>query len=258
MADTAKKDESAILLASVNCLKSTLVRRATGDGLSNDNDDYVRERNHLMKAHHVRSQLPDFVQTCRDLSEFWGFIKQKFSTYQERRDFLRDEFDGLLTMLEDGALIPVDASTTDLLSTVDSNHVRSAWAKALDRRESDPDGAITAARTLLETVCKHILDDLSIPYSDAMELPRLYGLVAKSLNLSPSQHSEKVFKMVLGGCHAVVEGIGSIRNKLSDAHGRGKRGYKPAPRHASLTVNLAGTMASFLVETWESQEQLIA
>ena len=28
----------------------------------------------------------------------------------------------------------------------------------LQRRFDDPDGAITAARTLLETVCKHILD----------------------------------------------------------------------------------------------------
>ncbi len=29
----------------------------------------------------------------------------------------------------------------------------------MERRATDPEGAITAARTLLETVCKHILDE---------------------------------------------------------------------------------------------------
>jgi hypothetical protein len=29
---------------------------------------------------------------------------------------------------------------------------------------------------------------------------------------------------------------------------------KPKPRHAELAVNLAGTMASFLVATWREQQ----
>jgi hypothetical protein len=40
-----------------------------------------------------------------------------------------------------------------------------------------------------------------------------------------------------------------LRNKLSDAHGRGKAGGRPKPRHASLAVNMAGALATFLVET---------
>ena len=62
-----------------------------------------------------------------------------------------------------------------------------------------------------------------------------------------SQHTEKVFRQVLGGCTAVVEGLGSLRNKLGDAHGKGRLPVKPAPRHAELAVNLAGAMATFLV-----------
>ncbi len=68
-----------------------------------------------------------------------------------------------------------------------------------------------------------------------------------------SQHTERVFKQILGGCQAVIEGLGSLRNRLSDAHGKGKAGVKPAPCHAELAVNLAGAMATFLIATWEAR-----
>jgi Abortive infection C-terminus len=42
-------------------------------------------------------------------------------------------------------------------------------------------------------------------------------------------------------------------DKLSDAHGKGKVPAKPEARHAELAVNLAGAMATFLVQTWEAQ-----
>lgn len=51
----------------------------------------------------------------------------------------------------------------------------------------------------------------------------------------------------------IVNGLGSLRNKISDAHGQGRAPIRPAVRHAQLAVNLAGSVASFLVETWESR-----
>jgi Abortive infection C-terminus len=46
-----------------------------------------------------------------------------------------------------------------------------------------------------------------------------------------------------------------MRNKLSDAHGRGRRPVRPGARHAALAVNLAGTMATFLIETWNERQR---
>lgn len=125
----------------------------------------------------------------------------------------------------------------------------------MERRATDPEGAITAARTLLETVCKHILDEQGLVYVDTDDLPKLYKATAGSLNLSPSQHTEQVFRQILGGCQAVVEGLGAVRNRHSDAHGRGKQGVRPLPRHAELAVNLAGTMATFLIATWNARQK---
>jgi hypothetical protein len=135
------------------------------------------------------------------------------------------------------------------LQTFDADSVHAIWEKALQRRDTDPEGAITVARTLLETVCKKILDDLPITYSDKEDLPKLYASTAAALNLAPNQHSEEAISAILGGAMAVVNGIGTLRNRLSDSHGRGGRPVRPVARHASLAVNMAGALATFLVET---------
>jgi hypothetical protein len=54
----------------------------------------------------------------------------------------------------------------------------------------------------------------------------------------------------LGNFRRVVNGIGTLRNRLSDSHGRGGKPVKPSPRHASLAVNTAGAIATFLIETY--------
>jgi len=132
-------------------------------------------------------------------------------------------------------------------------YIKEQWDKALERRTTDPEGAITTARTLVETVCKYILDNLSIQYEDNIELPKLYNLTASQLNLAPQNHQEEIFKQILGGCQSVVNGLGSLRNKVGDAHGKSLRYVKPHERHAKLAVNLAGTLSSFLIETYNQK-----
>ena len=85
-------------------------------------------------------------------------------------------------------------------------------------------------------------------------MSELYKLTAKELNLAPEQHSENIFKQILGGCSGIVNGLGSLRNKLGDAHGQGRNPVKPQARHAELAVNLAGTMALFLVSIYEANK----
>ena len=178
---------------------------------------------------------------------------------RERSDFRSTGFMENATrqfdFLNQPPFTPSDATASAILSRIDAGHVSDAWQKALDRRAVDPEGAITAARSLLETVCKFILDEEHVTYSDTMDLPGLYQLTANKLKLAPSQHTEEIFKRVLGSCQNVVEGLGTLRNKLSDSHGKSKQAVKPAARHAELAVNLAGTMATFLVATWEARKE---
>ena len=86
-------------------------------------------------------------------------------------------------------------------------------------------------------------------------MSELYKLTAKELNLAPEKHGEKLFKQILGGCSGIVNGLGSLRNKLGDAHGKGRKPVKPQARHAELAVNLAGAMALFLVSTYQANKK---
>jgi hypothetical protein len=235
-------------LERVESLKNMLVTVATGG--SGDEALYMLMRKELQADKTLAELSPRFIRTCRTTGEFWQFIKYEFRSYAERREFLREQFDRLLTHLEAGESTP-HAATTDLaLKSFDEEGVREVWTRMLERQSTDPEGAITAARTLIETVCKHILDELGETNGEGVELPGLYGAVANNLKLAPSQHTEQVFKQILGGCATVVNGLAAVRNKLSDAHGKGKLAARPSPRHAELAVNLAASLTAFLISTW--------
>lgn len=237
----------------MEAFKNMLVARATGG----DGSDhlYALARKELMDDATLAERMPRFVRTCRNIGEFWEFIKQKFGSYAERRAWLRDEFDPLLSYLEDSERSPM-ARTADLaLRSMSAEAVHDLWRRMLERRETDPEGAITAARSLVESVCKHILHELGEAGDENAELPALYRSVSVKLNIAPDQHTEQVFKQILGGCATVVNGLAGVRNKLSDAHGKGPRAVRPSARHAELAVNLAGSMAAFLVSTWAARKE---
>jgi len=148
---------------------------------------------------------------------------------------------------------PSDIGISAALVAFDPTDVHSRWEEALHSRQVNPQRAITLSRTLLEDVCKWVLTQAAEPFDDGADLPLLYRRMAKVLNLAPDDHTEQVFKQILSGCNSVVTGLGTLRNKLGDAHSIGPVRARPLPRHAELAVNLAGAMATFLVATWEAK-----
>ena len=242
------RDDDRGIVRALENLQSMYITLATNDG--GQLSDFADLRRQLIDLASVSKFLPEFVHRCRTSAQFWQFIKPKFSTYAERRQFIWTEFEPAIEYAEGKRSSPGDLIVEQGLADLDASHIHELWAKALQRRSNDAEGAITSARTLLESVCKLILDEAGEKYQDDAELPKLYSQTARLLHLAPSQHTEQIFKQILGGCHAVVEGVGAIRNRLSDAHGKGKAPIKPAARHAELVVNVAGAMAVFLAATW--------
>ena len=234
-------------------VEGILIACATGE--PHDNQTYERLRRELMADPVIRDLLPPFVRTYRNLGAFWPFIKAAAKSYAERRQIISEAFTPLMDHLEDRNRAPGDQIASDALETFDADAVHAVWARALARRNTDPEGAITLARTLLETVSKRILDETGGTYTDRDELPKLYAAAAQALNLAPNQHTEEPIKAILGGAMHLVNGIGTLRNRLSDSHGRGgKLPVRPSARHASLAVNTAGAIATFLVETFQERQ----
>lgn len=257
LADTSRNQPLELpssRLEQVEMLKAILVARATGSGDQRSPAQYRDLRILLMADANLRDRLPRFVRTHRTLDEFWGFIKLQSETYAGRREVLRKEFEDLLSELESSSEAAMSASMDVTLELLESTQVRKCWDRATQRLETDPEGAITAARALLESVCKHILVDGGVQDVDDHDLPALYDMTSKSLGLAPSQHTAEAFKRILGGCTMVVHHLATLRNRLGDAHGKAPMGIRPAVRHARLAVNLAGAMATFLVETFEDRQ----
>ena len=240
------------LIVSIEVFKNMLTTFATGGG--GDATQFAEGRKMLLEDPRLARVIPRWLKSCRNLDDFWSMIKEKFRHYQERRNWLRTEFEPIFDILEGRKITLVDESIAEALRKSGSAYVHEAWQKALDRREQDPDGAITTARTLLEEVCRFVLDEIGEEYNERADLPVLYGLVAKALNLAPSQHTEQTFKQILSGCHSVVQGLGALRSRVGDAHAKGKTGARAAPRHAAFAVNIAGATASFILETYEARK----
>jgi hypothetical protein len=243
-------DRISAVLEDVESLRNMLAAKATGE--RTNEAAYYRLRQRLTTHALVQDKLPRFVRTCRTLGEFWPFIKDQSATYAGRRRFLAEQFDAVLTFLEQQAATAGAAPLDRTHSGTDVPPVAAAWQAALERCASDPGGAITAARILVQTVCQHILEALGVRYADTDDLLTLHRLTAEALILSPSQHSKLVFREILGGCQTVVDGLEALTHPRSDAQGTG-HGLRPAARHAELAVNLAGTMATFLLATSDSK-----
>lgn len=138
--DLIKKTESFKLL---------LVNRATGGQV--DLMEYKELRKKLLSIPRLTNYLPSFVSTCRDPDEFWSYVKLKFSgtgSYEQRREYIRKEFDWLHSFLEMESHTPSDACITATVQSVSSVFIEETWYKALERRITDPAGVIKAARTL--------------------------------------------------------------------------------------------------------------
>ncbi|MGA7563784.1 MAG: toll/interleukin-1 receptor domain-containing protein [Desulfobaccales bacterium] len=89
------------LFEKVESLQNLLISRATG-GEAYD-EQYKNLRNILLKNPLLGENLPRFVKTCFDLNQFWSFIKNKFGSYRERREYLWNEFKPVLELIENMA-----------------------------------------------------------------------------------------------------------------------------------------------------------
>ena len=94
------ENESDDILDILHRLKIGLTKFSTGDGW--DTEEYQRLRKTLLTSP-VAPKLPGFIKFCRDLPDFWTFIKPKFAHYQERREFLAAEFAPPFDVLEQGS-----------------------------------------------------------------------------------------------------------------------------------------------------------
>jgi hypothetical protein len=142
---------------------------------------------------------------------------------------------------------------------LDFDTVQLDISRALDSAQDDPEDAVTAACSLIESVCRSILIELNLPLPAKKDIDGLIRAVQEPLNLSPGRMDlpaeiEADIRQVLGGLTSVAKGIGALRTHAGDAHGREKGYRRIDSRIARFAINAASSIALFLIDTWERQQ----
>lgn len=126
--------------------------------------------------------------------------------------------------------------------------------------DSDPDDVLTSAKCLIESVCREILADLGQqPGSNMPEFGQLTRQTFGQLRLLPDQVSNQskgteIIKRILQSMGSVLQGLAELRNLYGDSHGKGPGNKGLEPRHARLAAGLAGSLATFMLETHEQRK----
>jgi len=119
--------------------------------------------------------------------------------------------------------------------------------------EGDFSGAITSARTFLESLLLFIYKEFTgEDYEFNGNLPRLYKDVTKLIGLNLEKSTEEDIKKLLGGLISIVSGISGISNRVADRHGRLNEYKNEVLKPLSiLIVNSVKTLSLYLLNVYE-------
>ncbi|WP_338469123.1 abortive infection family protein (plasmid) [Sphingomonas sp. gentR] len=155
-----------------------------------------------------------------------------------------------------GQANPVLEKLGGVVDTISFDTVRRDIDRALASVNQDPEDAVTAACSAVESVCRSILLELGDTLPAKKDIQSLYNAVKKPLALDPGRTDidsqiEADVRTILGGLSTVINGIGALRTHAGDAHGRERGFVRIDARIASLALHSAGTVSLFLIETWQ-------
>jgi hypothetical protein len=153
-----------------------------------------------------------------------------------------------------GAAVTVPSrSLGQKLRDLSNAEIEDEFERAHRSVDSDPPSAVTAACAILEALCKAYIEEHELDLPSSQTIKPLWSVVSKHLKIAPESVEEDDLKRILSGLTSIVDGIGSYRTHAGSAHGRGRRRYKVAPRHARLAVHSAHSLCLFVMETWQAR-----
>ena len=163
---------------------------------------------------------------------------------------------GRMRLVEAGKGIPVLSELAGLSEVIDFDTVNRDLERALASADSDPEDAVTAACSTIESVCRSILIELGESLPSKKDVQGLYNAVKQPLDLSPDRADidpliANDVRQILSGLATLIAGVGALRTHGGDAHGREKGYARIDARIARLSIHGASTVALFLIETWQ-------
>jgi hypothetical protein len=194
------------------------------------------------------SPLPFLRAICsREVIE--AFLMRVQEEVLRRTDELRSRVVDLATL----AMPPDHAAAADtqrLAEKLGFGGIAGDWRAAQVKAITDPSTAVRSACTLVESVCKHVLEARGVkPEGD---LAGLLKATRKTLGLDADAGVDKPLQRLVSGLGNAVSAIGTLRNLASDAHGKGAAPLVVSSAQAKLAVNAAGVIVTYLLDRLEA------
>lgn len=82
----------------------------------------------------------------------------------------------------------------DRNKALDIPQIRKDFERALSAVDTDPESALTSASSMIESVCKAVLDQLKIVYPAKEDITHLMDAVTRALCLAPDKHMDPEIK----------------------------------------------------------------
>lgn len=127
------------------------------------------------------------------------------------------------------------------------------YAKGIEQAVVENPGlAFDLAKSLVESVCRAVLGERNIAYSEDDDLPKLFKTVSQHVPFLPPTASGEAtvrdsLKRTLGGLSAAIQGICELRNQCGFAsHGSGAPRPPMESVQALLAAEAADTIVGFL------------
>ncbi len=125
--------------------------------------------------------------------------------------------------------------------------------KAIERAVvENPALAFDLARTLVESVCRTVLSERAIAYTEDDDLPKLFRMISRSVPFLPATASREAgtresLARTLGGLSAAIQGVCELRNQCGFAS-LGSDNPRPAMEsvQALLAAETADTIVGFI------------
>jgi len=196
----------------------------------------------------------DFVQEPEKLEKVLGHL----NSYLMHDGYELQRQGSNSRLAKRGTSAPAISALSATVATIDFDTVQRDLDRALASAETDPEDAVTAACSVIESVCRSALGELGLPLPAQLDVQGLYKAVREPLGLSPGKEdvSPEIagdVRAILGGLNAAVQGIGALRTHAGDAHGRGRGFRRLDSRIARLAIHAASGIALFVIETWQKK-----
>ena len=227
------------------------------------NDEY--NRNFPSRRDYTETKLQELNKNGRIIDVINAYFNP--INFIGKENLLNNLVDSINEYLEfDGYKIEIRNRKVRIITIVDeileakeinklNNEIIRENIEKCDKRieEGDFSGAITSARTFLESLLLFIYKEITKKdYEFNGDLQRLYKDVRPLIGLKLEKSTEENLRKVLVGLVSIVSGISGISNRVADRHGRLNEHKKEVLKPLSiLIVNSVKTLSLFILNVYE-------